>query len=377
MALRRKNNVAQISTAGGLGDLPLIANIQGRRTFGEVLADGDQVYVDIRSTDQTEWEITLATYNAGADSLSRADTPLDSSNAGAKVNFLQGVSKVIGAVLTAEEIVSDPISLATSELTISAGAVAPVRSEHTVDTEADAATDDLDLIDAASMPDGALLLLAAANTDRTVVLKHQGAAASGTQYPIHFGDGVDFPLDDTRKWVLLKQRGQEWQEVAKSSTPASTALAAYPVGSIYLSVLATSPATLFGGTWEQVSQGRFPIGAGTGTDVNSVQRTFANGATGGEYDHTLSVSEMPRHNHTGGTDTRGTHAHPYGDFTRDNNENYGDGQKSGNVGERELSRNTSEAGAHSHLLSINHTGDDQPHNNLPPYFVVYMWRRTG
>lgn len=241
MALRRKNNVAQISTAGGLGDLPLIANIQGRRTFGEVLSDGDQVYVDIRSTDQTEWEITLATYNAGADSLSRADMPLDSSNAGAKVNFLQGVSKVIGAVLTAEEIVSDPIALAASELTVSAGAVSPVRSEHTVDTEAAAATDDLDLIDAASMPDGALLLLAAANTDRTVVLKHQGAAASGTRYPIHFGDGLDFPLDDARKWVLLKQRGQEWQEVAKSSTPASPNVPEIASGTLMLFQQTTAP----------------------------------------------------------------------------------------------------------------------------------------
>lgn len=161
------------------------------------------------------------------------------------------------------------------------------------------------------------------------------------------------------------------------TTTASVALDAYPVGSVYFSVIATSPAILFGGTWQQISQGRVPIGVGTGTDANSVQRTFANGATGGEYDHTLTVSEMPRHNHTGNTDQRGGHRHDYGDFTRQNNQDYQAGATSGNVGERELSRQTGEAGAHSHGLSISHTGDDQPHNNLPPWFALYIWQRTA
>lgn len=35
----------------------------------------------------------------------------------------------------------------------------------------------------------------------------------------------------------------------------------YPVGSIYISVNSVSPATLFGGTWEQI-QDRFLLSAG-------------------------------------------------------------------------------------------------------------------
>ena len=37
----------------------------------------------------------------------------------------------------------------------------------------------------------------------------------------------------------------------------------YPVGAIYLSTDATSPASLFGGTWERIAEGRTLYGAGT------------------------------------------------------------------------------------------------------------------
>ena len=61
----------------------------------------------------------------------------------------------------------------------------------------------------------------------------------------------------------------------------------YPVGSIYMSVNSTSPASLFGGTWEQLKD-RFLIGAGNSYEVN---------ATGGEATHTLTIDEMPKHSH--------------------------------------------------------------------------------
>lgn len=70
----------------------------------------------------------------------------------------------------------------------------------------------------------------------------------------------------------------------------------YSVGSIYMSVNSTSPASLFGGTWEQIKD-RFLLAAGD---------TYANGSTG-------SVT----------------------------------------------------------------TGDSQPHNNMPPYLTVYMWKRVS
>ncbi len=71
------------------------------------------------------------------------------------------------------------------ELTIATGAVAVTRTNHTVDTEADAATDDLATITGGA--NGNLLLLTAANSGRVVTLKH----ASGN---IRTTDGQDIAL---------------------------------------------------------------------------------------------------------------------------------------------------------------------------------------
>lgn len=57
----------------------------------------------------------------------------------------------------------------------------------------------------------------------------------------------------------------------------------YPVGSIYQSMSATSPADFIGGTWTKIKT--FLYGADTAQE------------TGGEATHTLTVDEMPNHSH--------------------------------------------------------------------------------
>ena len=57
----------------------------------------------------------------------------------------------------------------------------------------------------------------------------------------------------------------------------------YPVGSIYQSMSATSPASTIGGTWTQLKT--FLYGSTTAKQ------------TGGEVTHTLTVDEMPSHTH--------------------------------------------------------------------------------
>lgn len=81
---------------------------------------------------------------------------------------------------------------ATTELTIAAGVITATQTYHTVDTEADDATDDLDTI--AGVSEGMHIILRAEHTDRTVVLKH----AIGNLIL-----GADISLDNTNKHVAL------------------------------------------------------------------------------------------------------------------------------------------------------------------------------
>lgn len=131
-----------------------------------------------------------------------------------------------------------------------------------------------------------------------------------------------------------------------------TLLDVYPVGSIYMSVNATSPATLFGGTWEQIKD-TFLLSAGD---------TYSAGATGGEAEHTLTVDEMPSHGH----DVDTTHGGTGCGFWASNASGGSSwavltGQKSGSMG----------------YLYATDTGGGQAHNNMPPFLVVYVWKRTA
>lgn len=124
-----------------------------------------------------------------------------------------GTSKFFAAVTFAGEINADgPLALGDgSELTISSGSITPTACEHRVDTESDAASDDLDTIDDANMQDGALLLLRAENTGRTVVVKN------GTgNHAINLANNVDYTIDDTEKSLLLRLQSGEWYEVIRS-----------------------------------------------------------------------------------------------------------------------------------------------------------------
>ena len=132
----------------------------------------------------------------------------------------------------------------------------------------------------------------------------------------------------------------------------------YPIGSIYLSTVNVNPATLFGGTWEQIED-VFLLAGGS---------AFAPGTSGGEAEHTLTEAELP--NITGQLNIHGAGsatvlASVSGHFTgigsysqyRSGGSNTGG---STSVGQAKLS-----------------FGSDEPHNNMPPYLAVYAWERKG
>lgn len=118
---------------------------------------------------------------------------------------------------------------------------------------------------------------------------------------------------------------------------------AYPVGSVYMSFEDINPAELFGfGTWEQLG-GQFLLGAND---------TYTVGSTGGEATHTLTQEEMPIHVHNISSSLMW--ANQTGQVAGGQNTYY---QRSGEQ-------------------TTQIAGGDQPHNNMPPYIAVYMWRRT-
>lgn len=137
----------------------------------------------------------------------------------------------------------------------------------------------------------------------------------------------------------------------------------YPVGSIYISVNTVNPAVLFGGTWEQI-QDRFLLGAGS---------TYSVGSTGGEANHTLTQSEIQRY--------------PIGNLPEIVPGNHGNLDNGGivasNLGETspinpgvKSNRNGITSGT-QYSYMIYSSGGGKPHNNMPPYLTVYIWKRVN
>lgn len=126
----------------------------------------------------------------------------------------------------------------------------------------------------------------------------------------------------------------------------------YPIGSIYMSVNATSPNQLFGGDWRQITD-KFLLGASGTYPVNS---------SGGEKTHKLTVAEMPSHSHTSlyyDSNSTGTQGVNWG-FNYTNN-----------------SSHSVRSGANEASSGIGNAGGSVAHNNMPPYVAVYMWKRIS
>ena len=128
------------------------------------------------------------------------------------------------------------------------------------------------------------------------------------------------------------------------AVPASDLLSkTYPVGAIYISTSSTSPASLFGGTWERLKD-RFLLAAGD---------SYTAGSTGGEATHTLTLAEMPSHDHQQYVGALDGSWGVRSDYQADGNfAGFPQGRTGG-------------------------AGGSQPHNNMPPYLAVYMWKRVA
>lgn len=140
-----------------------------------------------------------------------------------------------------------------------------------------------------------------------------------------------------------------------------TLLAAYPVGRLYMSAEATSPASLFGGTWEQIKD-KFILAAGD---------TYAAGTSGGEAEHTLTVPESPTHTHQ-----QNAYVINAGFTENPTIPGRGLSYPIGNVNVYYSAETVSGAGNFDGI-STSPMGMGHPHNNMPPYVTVYVWKRIA
>lgn len=121
----------------------------------------------------------------------------------------------------------------------------------------------------------------------------------------------------------------------------------HPVGSLYFSENPTSPAELYGGTWERI-EGKFIMGASD---------TYPAGSTGGNATHKQTVDEIAPHAHILGSNTTGTISIPAWSWIS------------------EMSQIDSERNIYQ-TFSMS-AGSGKPMDILNPYYSMYIWRRVA
>lgn len=163
-----------------------------------------------------------------------------------------------------------------------------------------------------------------------------GVATSGNADDVNY-DNTDSGLTSSTAQSAIDELADLINEIR---------LAAYPVGSIYMSVNNTNPSTLFGGTWVAWGSGKVPVGVDTSdTDFDTVEKT--GGAKSHSYTPagtndgtTLSAAQcgVPAHSHglNSHTHTIGAHSHGLNSHTHS------------------LSNHTHTGPSHSHTLG-NHS----------------------
>ena len=142
----------------------------------------------------------------------------------------------------------------------------------------------------------------------------------------------------------------------------------YPIGSIYMSVDNKEPSTIFGGTWEKIED-RFLLASGSNYTRGSIGGNSSVSYTpqGSVGNHTLTVNEMPSHNHTLGKWNVNVSL-PAGN----------------NTSFVPVTPNN----GYDNAGSTTSTGGNQPHNHpftgttasiqtMPPYIVVNVWKRVS
>lgn len=158
--------------------------------------------------------------------------------------------------------------------------------------------------------------------------------------PVH----AALPTSTTGKY--LKDDGT-WDSPA---TVGGDISGAWPIGSIFISAVPTNPAALLGfGTWTAFGAGRMLVGQNSAdTDFLTAEQT------GGAKTVALTTAQLPAHNHK---------------IRRERSATTG-------AATTQIARTGDTSSTIDETVFTENTGSGEAHPNLPPYIVVFYWKRT-
>lgn len=236
------------------------------------------------------------------------------------------------AAQASKEAAATSAGAAESSATAASGsASAAATSESNAAASAQSAETDADRAEAAAELAGTR-----ANTDKTLKTENAPADAKAvgdyildrtkeTPQPIFYSKAE---VESKIKEILAKQQSEDYAKIK-----------------FWVSPDPTSPASLFGGTWEQIKD-CFILAAGD---------TYAAGSTGGEAFHVLTEDELPEYN-------------PKITVTSETHNSYSRHA----VNHVDWTESWSTYG-----YCVTGIGSGRQHNNMPPYTTMYVWKRIA
>lgn len=201
----------------------------------------------------------------------------------------------------------------------------------------------------------------ASNAERIANTK-EPAISKKTGFNLDKSDRID--LDDSNTLATAKGLNSLRKKV--------DSICPYNVGDIYITTKSGNPSsTWLGTTWDRI-EGRFLFATSGGEGA---------GTTGGSNSKTLSIANLPSHNHSASqsahSHTQPAHTHKYNTFGIGSSrlaviDSYNNGGTTSTT-----SAGGENTGAAQPPISVGHTGNGAAFDVRPAYYTVHVWKRRG